>query len=119
MFSQLGDVINMTQYPESVLAREKELCYASICVITDYDAGLGIKNQRAVHLKLRAALFLFAPDNSTLLFAGILWFPLAALKFLGRKAVLQVPPMETAATHRRLLHSPPRLLSKVHSPILF
>lgn len=34
------DVINMTQYPEVVLAREQELCYLNISVVTDYDAGL-------------------------------------------------------------------------------
>lgn len=31
------DVINMTQYPEVVLVRELELCYANICLVTDYD----------------------------------------------------------------------------------
>lgn len=39
-YSSLGDVINMTQYPECVLARELEMCYANISLITDYDAGL-------------------------------------------------------------------------------
>ncbi len=34
------DVINMTQYPEAVLARELEMCYANISLVTDYDAGL-------------------------------------------------------------------------------
>jgi 5'-methylthioadenosine phosphorylase len=34
------DVINMTQYPEAILARELEMCYANISVVTDYDAGL-------------------------------------------------------------------------------
>ena len=34
------DVINMTQYPESYLARELGICYANISLITDYDAGL-------------------------------------------------------------------------------
>jgi 5'-methylthioadenosine phosphorylase len=34
------DVINMTQYPEVVLAREREMCYLNISVATDYDAGL-------------------------------------------------------------------------------
>jgi 5'-methylthioadenosine phosphorylase len=34
------DVINMTQYPEVVLAREQELCYLNISLVTDYDAGL-------------------------------------------------------------------------------
>ncbi|HEV2139215.1 MAG TPA: S-methyl-5'-thioadenosine phosphorylase [Nitrososphaerales archaeon] len=40
-FTKQGwDVINMTQYPEVVLAREQELCYLNISVVTDYDAGL-------------------------------------------------------------------------------
>jgi 5'-methylthioadenosine phosphorylase len=34
------DVINMTQYPECWLARELELCYAGIALVTDYDVGL-------------------------------------------------------------------------------
>ena len=40
-FSRQGwDVINMTQFPEVVLARELEMCYLNISVATDYDAGL-------------------------------------------------------------------------------
>ena len=40
-FSQAGfDVVNMTQYPEAWLARELELCYATVCLVTDYDVGL-------------------------------------------------------------------------------
>ena len=40
-FTKQGwDVINMTQYPEAVLAREQELCYLNISLVTDYDAGL-------------------------------------------------------------------------------
>jgi len=40
-FSSLGwDVINMTNYPESYLARELEICYVNISLITDYDVGL-------------------------------------------------------------------------------
>jgi 5'-methylthioadenosine phosphorylase len=38
--SQGWEVINMTQYPEVVLARELELCYVGIALITDYDVGL-------------------------------------------------------------------------------
>jgi 5'-methylthioadenosine phosphorylase len=34
------EVVNMTQYPELMLARELELCYVNIALITDYDAGL-------------------------------------------------------------------------------
>jgi 5'-methylthioadenosine phosphorylase len=40
-FTRMGwDIINMTQYPEVVLAREAETCYLNISVVTDYDAGL-------------------------------------------------------------------------------
>ena len=30
----------MTQYPECILARELEMCYVNISLITDYDVGL-------------------------------------------------------------------------------
>lgn len=40
-FTRQGwDVINMTQYPEVVLAREQALCYLNVSLATDYDAGL-------------------------------------------------------------------------------
>lgn len=38
--SQGWDVINMTQYPEAALARELEMCYANISLVTDYDSGV-------------------------------------------------------------------------------
>ncbi len=38
--AQGWQVINMTQYPEVVLARELEICYVNIALVTDYDAGL-------------------------------------------------------------------------------
>jgi len=33
-------LINMTGYPEAVLARELEICYAAIALVTDLDAGI-------------------------------------------------------------------------------
>ncbi len=40
-FRQQGwEVINMTQYPECALARELELCYVNLSLITDYDVGV-------------------------------------------------------------------------------
>jgi len=40
-FQQAGrDVINMTAYPEGYLARELELCYANISMVTDHDVGV-------------------------------------------------------------------------------
>lgn len=38
--SQGWQVINMTQYPEAYLARELEICYLNISLITDWDVGL-------------------------------------------------------------------------------
>ena len=41
MFAQLGgDVVGMTGVPEVVLAREAEICYASVGVVTNYAAGI-------------------------------------------------------------------------------
>ncbi|MFC7550227.1 S-methyl-5'-thioadenosine phosphorylase [Plantactinospora sp. GCM10030261] len=35
-----GSIINMTGHPEAVLARELALCYTSVALVTDYDAGV-------------------------------------------------------------------------------
>jgi len=41
MFAQLGgDVVGMTGVPEVALAREAGLCYLSICVVTNFAAGV-------------------------------------------------------------------------------
>jgi 5'-methylthioadenosine phosphorylase len=34
------DIVGMTQYPEVILARELEMCYLNLCLVTDYDAGI-------------------------------------------------------------------------------
>ncbi len=40
-FSSMGwKVINMTGYPEVILARELGMCYLNVSLITDYDVGL-------------------------------------------------------------------------------
>lgn len=74
-FSAAGwDVVNMTQYPEAWLAREAELCYANVSLVTDYDVGLeGVPGVEPVSAeaafrvfaenldKLRALLFRVVP----------------------------------------------------------
>lgn len=35
-----ADLVGMTGLPEAVLAREQEMCYASICTVTNYAAGI-------------------------------------------------------------------------------
>jgi 5'-methylthioadenosine phosphorylase len=40
-FHAMGwDTVNMVSYPESHLARELELCYANISIVTDHDVGI-------------------------------------------------------------------------------
>jgi 5'-methylthioadenosine phosphorylase len=41
MFQTLGgDLLGMTGLPEAVLAREKEICYASICIVSNYGTSI-------------------------------------------------------------------------------
>jgi len=48
-YSKIGEVINMTQYPEVILAKELGMCYLNISLVTDYDAGLkGRRDIKAV-----------------------------------------------------------------------
>jgi len=45
-FSQMGaDLVNMTVYPEVVLAQELGICYLNISLVTDYDAGIYAKDK--------------------------------------------------------------------------
>ena len=37
MFRQFADIIGMTLVPEAQLARELEMCYLSLAMVTDYD----------------------------------------------------------------------------------
>jgi 5'-methylthioadenosine phosphorylase len=70
-FSGFADVINMTQYPEAWLARELEICYANISLVTDWDAGVGgvepVTAETAIRVfnenlgRLRALLIRAAP----------------------------------------------------------
>jgi len=58
-FSASGfDVINMTQHPEAWLARELELCYANVSLVTDYDVGLeGMPHVEPVSTDAAIAVF--------------------------------------------------------------
>jgi len=52
----------MTQYPEAILAREMEMCYCGIALITDYDAGLeGMQDVKPV--TLQEVLTVFKDNN--------------------------------------------------------
>jgi 5'-methylthioadenosine phosphorylase len=66
------EVINMTQYPEAYLAREVEMCYVNVSLITDYDVGVegeiaAVSHQEVLRVfsgnneKLRSLLFALVP----------------------------------------------------------
>lgn len=41
MFKMLGgDLVGMTGLPEATLAREREMCYNSICIVSNYASGI-------------------------------------------------------------------------------
>ncbi len=45
-FTKMGwQTINMTEYPEIVLAREQSMCYCAVAIVTDYDSGLVAKGK--------------------------------------------------------------------------
>lgn len=65
------EVINMTQYPEAYLAREQEICYVNIALITDYDVGVPGESGAVSHEEV---LKVFNENNAklrTLLFSLI------------------------------------------------
>ena len=51
------DVVNMTQYPECWLARELELCYANVSLVTDYDVGLEVDGGEPVSAEAAFGVF--------------------------------------------------------------
>jgi 5'-methylthioadenosine phosphorylase len=62
-FAAMGwHVINMTAYPEGHLARELELCYANISMVTDHDVG--VEGQEPVDAE--TVVRVFAENNERL-----------------------------------------------------
>ena len=75
-------MVNMTGYPEAVLARELEMCYAAIALVTDVDAG--IDSGSAVR-----AVDVFAEFERNLV----------PFKKLVREAIENVATTENSCTH--------------------
>lgn len=64
-YRSLGwEVINMTQYPEAVLARELELCFLNVSLITDYDVG--VEGEGAEPVTHEAVIKVFEQNNEKL-----------------------------------------------------
>ena len=75
--AQGWSVVGMTGHPEAVLARELELCYTSLALVTDLDAGAetgeGVSHEEVLRVfaenvgRLREVLFdavAGLPDNA-------------------------------------------------------
>ena len=52
-FTRMGwHVVNMTQYPECILALEQQICFCGIAQVTDYDVGIvGAPGTRPVNIE--------------------------------------------------------------------
>ena len=55
-------VIGMTSHPEAILAREMTLCYSTVCLVTDHDAGV----DEASAVSVDAVFEVFAAHTDTL-----------------------------------------------------
>lgn len=65
-FSKMGaDLVNMTQYPEVVLASELGMCYLNISLVTDYDAGI-YAGQEVEPVSIEQVLANFKKNNDKL-----------------------------------------------------
>ena len=87
------DVINMTAYPEGILARELELCYANISMVTDHDVGV----EGVEHVTGEAVMRVFTENNARL----------RALLFAAIPRIGPQPPDECATALARARISPP------------
>jgi len=77
MFSKFGEVVGMTGVPEVVMAHEAGMCYASLCIVTNWAAGLSsqklspeevmeiMKEKGEVVLTLLLESLLSLPENKT------------------------------------------------------
>lgn len=69
-FSSEGwHLVNMTQYPEVVLARELELCYANLSYVTDYDVAAAevVGREKAEAVSHHGVLRAFNADSDRVL----------------------------------------------------
>jgi 5'-methylthioadenosine phosphorylase len=77
-FSRIGgDVVGMTFMPEASLAREAELCYGGIAVVTNFAAGIKEKKLTATEV------------------VDVMRQTMASLKILLREVLLLLPPERT------------------------
>ncbi|MSR47086.1 MAG: S-methyl-5'-thioadenosine phosphorylase [Planctomycetes bacterium] len=112
-------LINMSALPEAKLAREAELCYALVCMVTDYDCwrdgGSDVDIQMVIGNLSRNA------ERARGLLPLLLPRIAAATRTCGcpdasRHAVITAPERQPAATRARLASILPRYFGPVRKP---
>jgi len=74
MFKQFGgDVVGMTSVPEVVLAREAGICYATLCMVTNFAAG--ISPQALTHEEVLIVMKEMSEDISRLIMVTLAEMP--------------------------------------------
>lgn len=74
MYQRLGgDLVGMTSVPEAVLARELGICYATVCMVTNY--GAGISPDRLTHKEVLDAMALATHNLKALFMEAITSLP--------------------------------------------
>ncbi len=99
------DLVGMTNVPEAFLAREAQLAYCAICVVTDYDCWLDDPSQH-VSVDLFLATFQAATAKAKKLIAEVLQQPLTETPREIRQALagsLLTPKETLSATQKTWL----------------
>jgi len=66
-----GDLVGMTGVPEASLAREAEMCYATIAMVTNYAAGISPTN--LTHQEVLNMMMLNSENIRKLLMQAVVW----------------------------------------------
>jgi len=66
-----GDLVGMTSVPEVCLARESEMCYATIAMVTNYAAG--ISPTRLTHQEVVDVMMEYGENIRKLVMQAIHW----------------------------------------------
>ncbi|AHF79732.1 S-methyl-5'-thioadenosine phosphorylase [Thermococcus paralvinellae] len=68
-----ADVVGMTQCPEAILARELEMCYSSVAIVTNFAAG--ISSQKLTHTEVVELMAKKSEEIKYLLMKAIEYIP--------------------------------------------
>ncbi|MCD6558915.1 MAG: S-methyl-5'-thioadenosine phosphorylase [Palaeococcus sp.] len=68
-----ADVVGMTQVPEAILARELEMCYSSVAIVTNFAAG--ISPQKLTHTEVVELMAKKSEEIKLLLMKAVEYIP--------------------------------------------